>query len=137
MNNYIALSGYLALMTFYFYELSEHLYSQSLRRALIHLLAVIGYGLLVCHFVLEASAATAEPPSMRPRVPVAAPLVIVREGPKALPDDYCHSGTPAAFPVVYESGRGSMQALRACGSGLDEDGRQVAGPRTGNSIMRS
>jgi len=31
------------------------------------------------------------------------------------------------MPVVYESGRGSVQALRACGSGLDEDGRQVAG----------
>lgn len=30
------------------------------------------------------------------------------------------------MPVVYESGRGSRKALRACGSGLDEDGRQVA-----------
>ncbi len=30
------------------------------------------------------------------------------------------------MPVVYESGRGSIRALRACGSGLDEDGRQVA-----------
>ena len=30
------------------------------------------------------------------------------------------------MPVVYESGRGSVQALRACGSGLDEEGRQVA-----------
>jgi hypothetical protein len=29
-------------------------------------------------------------------------------------------------PVVYESGRGSMQALRACGSGFDENGRQAA-----------
>ena len=30
------------------------------------------------------------------------------------------------MPVVYESGRGSMQALRACGSGIEEDERQVA-----------
>jgi hypothetical protein len=31
------------------------------------------------------------------------------------------------MPVVYESGRGSVQTLRACGSGLDEEGRRVAG----------
>ena len=31
------------------------------------------------------------------------------------------------MPVVYESGRGSMQALRACGMALDEERRQVAG----------
>jgi len=30
------------------------------------------------------------------------------------------------MPVVYESGKGSAQALRACGCGLDENGRQVA-----------
>jgi Replication-relaxation len=31
------------------------------------------------------------------------------------------------MPVVYENGKGSVQALRACGSGLDEEGRRVAG----------
>ena len=99
VSNYIALAGYLALMAFYSYELSEHLYSQNLRRVLIHVLAVIGYGLIVCHFVFEAYAATAETPSAQLQLPMPAQRVIVRDGPKALPDDYCHSRTPAAFPV--------------------------------------
>jgi hypothetical protein len=30
------------------------------------------------------------------------------------------------MPVVHENGRGGMNALRACGFGLDADGRQVA-----------
>lgn len=55
MNAYIALAGYLTLVAFYLFELSEHLRALNLRRVLIGLLAIIGYGILVCHFVLEAS----------------------------------------------------------------------------------
>jgi hypothetical protein len=62
MNVYMALAGYLALVAFYSYELVEHLRLLNLRRLLISLLAVIGYGILVCHFVLEpGSGAVARP----------------------------------------------------------------------------
>lgn len=54
MNVYTALAGYLILVVFYSYELSEHLQVLNFRRVLISLLAVFGYGFLVCHFVLEA-----------------------------------------------------------------------------------
>jgi hypothetical protein len=77
MNTYMALVGYVALVAFYSYEVSEHLKGLNFRRLLISLLAVIGYGFLVCHFVLEAGHAAVErPPTHPPRLEAPVHMVV-------------------------------------------------------------
>jgi hypothetical protein len=85
MNVYMALAGYLALVVFYSYELSEHLRVLNFRRMLISLLAVIGCGFLVCHFVLEAGHAAVERPPTYPPRPEASVHMVVDEGFGATP----------------------------------------------------